>query len=697
MSRNTSITLLLAALLFSFSCFLATLCISTALIASRIDAGAAPAGGIREPLLLDIPTPEEPSLTPPLQTSTPEPVASPPPKSAPTPDLGSAPTPVGGEFSTEAQLRMVQVPSHDPRDAAVRLRPDVSEVPLVVNPTPPYYEEGDVITFWVSNVDSDENFQIDAVLAVKSQRLYMWVEQGANVDIEALRRSAAMFDDVIYPTNREFFGSEWSPGVDNDPRLHVLHAYNLGDTVAGYYSSADEVSSIVNPFSNEKEMFYINLDNNEPGSRFYNATLAHEFQHMIHWNQDLNETTWLNEGASELATQLTGLFRSDTGLLPDQVFAENPDLQLNTWPDSEDSYAHYGAAYLFMNYFLSRFGEEATKALVADPANGMESVDDVLRQFGYDFGADDLFGDWVIANWLDEPTLADGRWGYPEYDPAPMSVEERHRRLPAEGSGEVSQYAADYIRIKAEGDVQIEFVGQSTNKLAATDAYSGQWAWWSHRVDESDTRLTLPVDLSETDKATLRFKTWYDIEAFWDYAYVEISIDDGETWTILETNRTTRENPQGNAYGPGYTGVSGADAATWVQEEVDISDFAGQPALIRFEYITDAAVTQPGMFIDDIEIPEIGFFDDLESGPGQWRSEGWLLTNNLLQQRWLVQVIETRGDGSVAVHRLDVGADGRGSLRLENVSARHDLVLVVSALAPVTVEKAKYRYRVTAE
>ena len=102
-----------------------------------------------------------------------------------------------------------------------------------------------------------------------------------------------------------------------------------------------------------------------------------------------------------------------------------------------------------------------------------------------------------------------------------------------------------------------------------------------------------------------------------------VSADDGATWTALETERTTTENPQGNAYAPGYTGSSGG----WVDETVDLTPYAGQDVLIRFEYVTDAAVTQPGMFIDDIEIPEIGFADDAESGEGSWISEGWIRTN----------------------------------------------------------------------
>ena len=598
---------------------------------------------------------------------------------------------------TDKLLQQVRVPSNDPIDLASRLRPELGDVPKVVNDVNPDYQVGDVITFWVGNSDTDENWEIEAELLVKSERLYMWGEVGANVDVDDLRRSANFFDTQIYPTNRAFFGSEWSPGIDSDPRLHVLHARDLGAGVAGYFSSADEASHLINPFSNEKEMFYINIDNTFPGEEFYNGVLAHEFQHMIHWHQDLNETTWLNEGASELAMQLNGLKRSDDSYKPDEEFAENPDIQLNTWPDSEESYAHYGNAYLFMNYFLSRFGEQATQALIANPANSVESVDDVVESLTSGVSGDDVFADWFVANWLDDPSQDDGRWGYPDYDLAPMAVSESIQRLPADGGGAVHQYAADYITIDAEGDVTINFEGTTTTQLAPTSAYSGDWTWWSHRVDSSDTRLTLPVDLTDVEEATLRFRTWYDIEELWDYAYVEVSDDGGATWTLLESDRTTRENPNGNAYGPGYTGVSGESEPAWVLEEIDLSAYSGRPVQIRFEYVTDLAVTQPGMFIDDVEIPEIGYFEDFEDGPGQWRTEGWLLTDNVLSQRWIVQVIETRADGSVQVHRLPVGPDGRGSLSLTDVNGGEDLVLVISALAPVTVEQASYRYHVTSD
>ncbi len=683
MSKNLFLLLIFLILILS-CCAIATACGTGVYIFRAIgDAGSTDVdfeadfdGGVTvvPAEALDKPTPSGPTATP---------------FPSPTPAPGATPV---SHLTTEELIQSVEVPINDPIDLAARLRPELGAVPRVVNDAPSDYEEGDVISFWVSNSDTDENWQIDAELVVKGKHVYMWREVGSKVREKDLRKAAKFFDEQIYPTDREFFGSEWSPGIDDDPRLHVLHARGLGDTIAGYFSSADEIPRAIHPYSNEKEMFYINVDNNKPGSDFYNGTLAHEFQHMIHWYQDKNEESWMNEGASELAMQLNGL-RRDSLFSPDSAFAENPDLQLNTWPDTDESYAHYGNAYLFMSYFLSRFGEDATKALVADDKNGMDAVDDVLRQFGAGMTADDFFADWVVANWLDDPKAADGRWDYPDYRVDRMTPVAEFDALPVSYSDTVHQYAADYYTIPVDGDsVTITFSGDTQTRLAATDAHSGQWAWWSNRVDESDTRLTLPVDLTGTEKATLHYFTWYDIEELWDYAYVEVSEDGGRTWTLLETERTTRENPNGNAYGPGYTGKSLGDFAGWVEEQVDLSPYAGRAILVRFEYVTDAAVTQPGMFIDDVSIPEIGYYQDFENGPGRWESEGWLLTNNILQERWLVQVIEQRGAHDVVIHRIEVGPDGRGELRLTGLDDFYDLVLVVSALAPVTVEEASYQF-----
>ena len=229
----------------------------------------------------------------------------------------------------------------------------------------------------------------------------MWVQEDLKFDQKDIETSADRFETDTYPTNREFFGSEWSPGVDNDVRLTILNAEGLGETVAGYYSSADEFSHLINPYSNEREMFYVSIESGSslPNSSYYDGTLAHEFQHMIHWANDRNEDSWVNEGLSELAGYLNGF---DVGNA-DVAYSLQPDTQLTTWsdPNEEGNSEHYGASYLFMSYFLGRFGEELTKAVVASPKNGVAGFDDALNTAGKTERFDDVFADWAIANYVE--------------------------------------------------------------------------------------------------------------------------------------------------------------------------------------------------------------------------------------------------------------------------------------------------------
>jgi hypothetical protein len=59
------------------------------------------------------------------------------------------------------------------------------------------------------------------------------------------------------------------------------------------------------PRSNEREMIYVTssyLNDLE----LFGQLLSHEYQHMIHWNHDLSEATWVNEGLSLLAEEVNG-------------------------------------------------------------------------------------------------------------------------------------------------------------------------------------------------------------------------------------------------------------------------------------------------------------------------------------------------------------------------------------------------------
>jgi len=616
----------------------------------------------------------------------------PPVYDTPTPAITREPAgDIGAE--TEELLETTDVPMRDLHELAIRLRGLPPDTPRTVNPEgSPDYPVDTRRLFHASNSDTDEAFDVYAILEYKTEHVYMWVEEGVRFDRDDLIAAADFFEEHIYPTDRAFFGSEWTPGVDNDPHISILHTHNLGDYTLGYYFSPSEFVSAVREDSNEMEMFYINLDYLAINSEDYHGTLAHEFQHMIHWYNDRNEDTWLNEGFSELASYINGF---DPGGA-DVSFASQPDNQLNDMDyDAPDGYASYGAGYLFTSYFLDRFGPEATQSLVARPENSFASVEAVLSDLGTRLTYEDLFADWIIANLLDDPYIADGRYGYKEIDPPSFGIETTYYEsdYPISESSTVHQHGTDYIELRGEQPLVFRFTGSTQVGLVDTTAYSGSYFWWSNRGDDSDMCLTRAFDLSGVNEATLTFWTWYDLEEDWDYAYVEVSADEGQTWEILTTSSGTGTNPNGNSFGWAYTGRSGGgETAEWIQEKIDLSAYAGQEIIIRFEYITDDAVTRPGFVLDDVAIPEVGYFSDFEEGGDGWESAGFIRHTNLLPQRWLVQLIlfgpETQ------VQRLELNDDQMGEWVVPLNSRTDRAVVTISGLAPVTTEIASYGYEI---
>ncbi len=595
-------------------------------------------------------------------------------------------------FTTEQLLLQTNIPERDQRLLAMRLKNNGQEISRLAYETAITYQLGDTDTFWVTDNQQTppRQFQVNAALRYVTPHSYWWVQDGFNVNDDALKRSAERFETNTYPTNRAFFGSEWSPGVDSDVRVHIF----MGDVpgVAGYYSASNEYTILAEPYSNQREMFFVNLRAMSPGNDYFDSVLAHEFQHMIHWHQDRNEDTWVNEGMSELATFINGYGTSSfVG-----AFTSATDTQLTGWADTPGAaLANYGGSFLFMAYFLQRFGEDMTQAVVSHPHNGITGFDTVLAENNYSERFNDVFADFLIANYLNDPAVGDRRWSYDNMPPNQVAPTERYSVYPVEQQTTVHQYGSDYIEMTGYGDVTVTFTGSTQVKVVDNDAHSGSYQWYSHRGDDSNSRLTRAFDLSGIDSATLNYWTWYDIEADWDYGYVEISTDGGKTWKILPAPHSSTDNPGGNAYGPGYTGPSGEDEPTWLEERIDISDYAGQEVLIRFEYVTDDAVNRSGWTLDDISIPEIGFFDDGEGGLNGWTAEGFVRIDNVLPQRFLVQVLEI-GD-EITVRPVDLDQANHGTMTISGLGETIDQgVLIVSGLTPITTQPASYEYRLSA-
>lgn len=596
--------------------------------------------------------------------------------------------------STLEQVLTVPLPARDPLALAARLNGTLN-IPAPPSTPQTEWQVGDTSVFWADNLETDSRFQVEATLQVITDAAYIWVESGITLDAKDLRASADVFSQVTYPTVRAAFGSEANPGIDGDPRLHILHATGLGGGTAAYFGSDSLYPVEAVPGSNQREMFFVNLDTmaSAVGTDYYDGVLAHEFQHMIHFANDINEDAWLDEGMAELAAMLTGF--DQTGFAPQ--FLRQPGIQLNTWPETESTIPHYGASFLFATYFHERFGDEGTSQLVTSPANGLTSVDSALAALnatdpvsGAALTSVDVFADWTAANLLNNPGLADGRFGYTLTNGSlgSANVQSTQTTFPAKLNPSAAQYSAYYVTLRHTGpaQLQVDFSGADTVQLVPTDAYSGARMWYSNRGDTSDSSLTRAFDLGSVDSATLTFQTWYDIEYLWDYAYVMVSTDGGVKWSPLATDRTTTDDPHGNAYGPAYTGDSGGDDPAWVTETVDLSPYTGGEVLIRFELITDEAVNTPGMVIDDVAIPEIGYFEDFEAGPGEWESAGWLYIDNVLPQQWIVQAVTPTNSAAPVTRLLMPGESTSGRWLLDVGGGAGDVTLIISPVAPLTTE-----------
>ncbi len=594
-------------------------------------------------------------------------------------------------FLTLEQLASTIVPINEPIELAERLR-GLKDVPRILAESAMPIPAGTVDTFWVSNVDTIENFEIQAEMVYATDHVYFWVEQGVNFDPDDVKALVDDFEEVAYPTNRSFFGSEWSPGVDGDVHLYILYATNLGYSVAGYYSSADELSPLAHQYSNGHEMFYLSADNVELWEEFTYSVLAHEFQHMIHWNLDRNEESWLNEGFSELASHLSGF---DVGGW-DYAYASEPDLALTYWPTSGGT--HYGQAFLFVTYFLDRFGAEATQAVVANAKNGLDSIDRTLealsivdRETGTQITADDVHRDWAIAMLVSDPSISDGRYAYHSYVAPQVGFTDHLIACPSgPQERQVNQYGIDYIKIECNGTYSLSFDGASVVPVLPGEAYSGDFTFWSNRGDSSDMTLTRAFDLKQVEGSVeASYWVWYDIEEGWDYLYLEVSPDGGDTWQILETPSGTDDDLSGSSFGWAYTGYSGGgDEPRWIQEKVDLSEFAGQEVLLRFEYITDAAVNGDGLLLDDFSIEAIDYFEDFETDEGGWQAAGFVRLYNRLPQTYSVVLVEQGRE--IEIRELTLDENNHAEIEITFDKDTRDAVLIVTATTRHTWQPAAY-------
>ena len=604
------------------------------------------------------------------------------PSAGPTDATPALPAPL--KSSSESPIPTAPLPAEalDPADSfpvpperdlyrlARELIPGVGEVRQVEGTPAPALAVGHRQSFELVNLLHMEKYLSEFELRLVTPNAYWFVEDGIDIDQEDIERSAAEFENTIYPSITGAFGAEWKPGVDGDPHLYILNAALQG--VGGYYSPEDEYPKEIRPASNEIEALYINVFYLPLGTRGYAQVLAHELQHAVHWNADPSEDSWVNEGLSELAVTIAG--QPEYGRL---AFQRSAPVSLTVWPPAvEATGPNYGASSSFMHYLTEHYGGRADlRPLLSQQADGIDGINVFLEAGGHGVRFEDVFRDWAVANLLDEDS---GPYGHGNINIPPPVF--RTLRKGEEQASSIMQYATGYFRLAPLQDspARLSFSGDVATPLLPVDV--GEGCWWSNNGDSIDSTLTAPIDLRQSESATLSYQVWFAIEEDWDYVYVEVSENGGESWSILETPLTSSADPLEVAFGPGYTGSSGG----WRSDSVSLDEWAGQEILLRFQYITDAAVHDHGLCLRGLTISGVGaaVLEELIPAGFVWNR------NNSVRQEFIVQVVYVGEENRVLSLELD--GWNRGAMTLAPNSGTRYIAVSVQALAPSTRLPANY-------
>ena len=331
------------------------------------------------------------------------------------------------------------------------------------------WNEGDTLTFKTYNFNTNQSEDTPATLRKVDTHCYIWVADDqwppngtrlGDTEDEAKNKVETIgteFDTNIYPNDRTYFGTE--PNVDGDPRIHIL-VFDIKDGytgippndayIAGYFDPADQTGQ------NNLDMFYMDLDPGVAASITFYGTLAHEFQHMIHYNMDTghDEEDWFNEGLSDYAILVCGYGLPNTHI---NAFATTPDVALTD--AFNNTFEEYGASFLFVE-FMTELAErngktisDFTKALVDEEDDGINAINDVAPNFlpSEHDNFEKIFDAWVIANYLDSPT---GTYGY-RYPGLDFSVSTEQvalnplsNRTHTWEDQDVNSWAADYFEVE---------------------------------------------------------------------------------------------------------------------------------------------------------------------------------------------------------------------------------------------------------
>ncbi|GAB3252110.1 immune inhibitor A domain-containing protein [Kineosporia babensis] len=418
----------------------------------------------------------------------------------------------------------------------------------------------------------------------------------------------------------------------------------------------------------------------------YEGVFGHEWQHLLQYYTDPNESTWLNEGLSDFAIFLTGYSDTkatvkqpgfDNHLISYQGYStvqtpynQNPrdsggaQNSLNLWGEDTANpnavLADYGHAYSFVLFLYDRYGLDFITELHNDGQNqGLNGVKAA--------GAKDVYGilhDFQSSTLLDAFLDTSKKSTIKGVAKKKVTSKSLNSSVNLENPQSyitpgVSPNGADYVPLKVKGKnlKSLKFTGAKTLPalpLAWTVVdddpdRAGNPVLFSGNGNNTDAALVTEAAVPTADP-TLKFLAKYGAEATYDYGYVSVSTDGGKTYSAPIAGDKTVAGPLGQ-------GLNGTTEG-FVAHEFDLSAYAGQEVLISIRYVSDGGVNEGGLLVDDITVGGTAISDGSSLEPFDSPTEIVPITVH----NWNVRLVGLDAKKHSAVQ---VSFNGKGSIKLD--------------------------------
>ncbi len=308
-------------------------------------------------------------------------------------------------------------------------------------------------SFWTVESGTDRQpvqRQVAARLVREGQHVAFYQEDGyrfsaAGVEDEVRQLSDAVlaFDTQVFPRQVELFGA--CPDLDDNGRVIVLIARSSWAPAFFWrFDQMTEADAARFGFrSNQGEVLHLAFEQQGNRAAANLAVLASTFHQLLHHARDPQETGWsaLVAGHAGYLTSVApvrSLWGDEQPLIPN-AGPGRPWSENTWWP-------------LFFEYLRGRFGDEALRAVVIGPQPGLEALAPVLAGAPGSPTPADVFADFAIACWLNDPGVAGTRFAFRDVvPPRPAPNESLIASRPAAGQFTVGVGGAGYLLLTGDG------------------------------------------------------------------------------------------------------------------------------------------------------------------------------------------------------------------------------------------------------